>query len=51
MQKWEYKLLSSHWSEAELKKLGEDGWELAGITVGGDATGISSGLIFKRPKQ
>ncbi len=47
MQKWEYFVMQgSDVDKAELKKLGENGWELVAAT---EYYGIK--LYFKRPKS
>lgn len=64
MQKWEYKLVWQHYDgivskghfdplrpsrEAELNGVGEEGWELCGVTPTGERhAGVV--LHFKRPK-
>jgi hypothetical protein len=52
-RQWEYKFIEGNATEADLNRLGDDGWELvAGITE--SPTGrihIPSRLFFKRPKQ
>lgn len=47
MQKWEYRVVRgvARVDEAELNRMGGDGWELAGV---GQAAGGGE-LIFKRP--
>ena len=48
MIRWEYKrLYSTEFDEAELNRLGEDGWELAAIEPGSDE--LASFYVFKRP--
>lgn len=42
VQRWEYK--KGSFSEEQLNKLGEDGWEVVGYNSGGVT-------ILKRPKQ
>ena len=39
--------------EAELNRLGEEGWELVGITAVNFKTGATDhiGLVFKRPRE
>ena len=59
--KWEYKIVFGGSDEAELDKLGEDGWELVAtasrVSGGGTKNGTGGGVhstvqfIFKRPKR
>jgi hypothetical protein len=46
-----YRLDPAH--EAHLNRLGEDGWELAGITAINFKTGATDhiGMVFKRPRD
>jgi hypothetical protein len=58
---WEYKILNirsenyrldpNH--EPQLNRLGEDGWELVGITSINFKTGATDhiGMVFKRPRE
>lgn len=41
--KWEYKVVRDALSETELNKLGEEGWELCGVT-----RGMIVAMYFKR---
>lgn len=54
MEQWEYKIVAyTHWSgaklkpehEEELNALGEEGWELVGMS----AVSTTMTLVFKRP--
>jgi hypothetical protein len=59
--KWEYKIVFGGSDEAELDKLGEEGWELVAtasrVSGGGTRNGTGGGVhstvqfIFKRPKR
>ncbi len=63
MQKWEYKIILGYSDESELNGLGEQGWELVAIVVGGAEETPHGKEIFgawgpkgvhvylKRPKQ
>lgn len=44
--KWEYKIVG-HISERDMNNLGQDGWELVGITFYNN--GSICDMIFKRP--
>ena len=46
MQKWEYKVVGHTLTEAELNRLGREGWELVIITGAGT---VHCTMIFKRP--
>jgi hypothetical protein len=49
MQKWEYKILKEAPSEAELNKLGAEGWELI-VIAGAVSEYYDIRYYFKRPK-
>jgi hypothetical protein len=58
--KWEYKVAAGNADEQEMNKLGDDGWELAGVQslvsgkvkdgIGGSVQ-TRTAMIFKRPKR
>jgi hypothetical protein len=58
---WEYRILNIRSEnyrldptyEPQLNHLGEDGWELVGITAINFKTGATDhiGMVFKRPRQ
>ena len=59
--KWEYKVTTGEVDEQEMNKLGDDGWELAGVQGlvsggvvkdgKGGAVRTRTNLIFKRPRK
>ncbi len=58
---WEYRIINVRsenyrldpMKESELNRLGEDGWELVGITAINFKTGATDhiGMVFKRPRE
>jgi len=60
-ERWEYKILNIRSEnyridpayDVELNQLGEEGWELVGITAVNFKTGATDhiGMVFKRPKE
>jgi hypothetical protein len=58
---WEYRIINVRsenyrldpMKESDLNRLGEDGWELVGITAINFKTGATDhiGMVFKRPRE
>jgi Domain of unknown function (DUF4177) len=58
---WEYRIINVRsenyrldpMKEPDLNRLGEDGWELVGITAINFKTGATDhiGMVFKRPRE
>ena len=58
---WEYRIINIRsenyrldpMKESHLNRLGEDGWELVGITAINFKTGATDhiGMVFKRPRE
>jgi hypothetical protein len=50
MQQWDYKRSSTVWDDAELKGLGDQGWEACGVVGTFDGNSHGAIILFKRPK-
>jgi hypothetical protein len=49
VRRWEYHVRPGTPSQADLNKLGDEGWELTAVEPGDRSRGVSASYIFRRP--